>query len=112
MSKPFVFTTTMTLIPPKRRPTLVVCVRVQRYDVLITRPTKWGNPYSHFQAEGVRYIVRDRVEAVRMYREWLLVQPHLMAALPEVQGRKLGCTCADDGPCHGHVIAELADALP
>ena len=94
------------------QPTLVVNVRVQRYDVLITRPTRWGNPYSHFQADGVRYLVRNRAEAVAMYREWILTQPELLAALPELRGKKLGCTCADDGPCHGHVLAELADALP
>jgi hypothetical protein len=33
-----------------------------------------------------------------------------MAALPELRGKKLGCWCKP-GPCHGDVLAELANAL-
>jgi hypothetical protein len=44
-----------------------------------------------------------------MYREYLLGRADLLALLPELRGRRLGCWCAP-APCHAAVIAELADA--
>ena len=44
-----------------------------------------------------------------MYREYLLGRADLLALLPELRGRRLGCWCAPE-PCHAAVIAELADA--
>lgn len=100
-----------TVLP--RAKTLVVNARHNRYDVYIGRPSKWGNPYSHLDDSSARYRVRTREEAVSMYAEWIQAQPALLAALPELRGKRLGCPyCFDDGPCHGHVLAELADALP
>ncbi len=94
-------------------PTLVVNVRIQRYDVFIGRPSKWGSPYTHLRGETLaRYLVRTRAEAVEMYRDWIQTQPQLLAALHELKGKRLGCYCRDDGPCHGHILAELADAVP
>jgi hypothetical protein len=95
-------------------PTLVVNARVNRYDVYIGRPSKWSNPYSHLPYSSARYIVRSREEAIAMYREWLPTQRELMTALHELKGKRLGCPgCNPDiQPCHGHILAELADALP
>ena len=50
-----------------------------------------------------------REEVVRKYRDYLLGSPELLALLPGLRGRKLGCWCAPL-PCHADVIAELADA--
>lgn len=94
--------------------TLVVNSHVNVFDVFIGRPSKWGNPYSHLTDSLARYIVRTREEAVEMYRDWVQTQPHLMAALVELKGKRLGCPgCNPDRQmCHGHILAELADALP
>lgn len=86
--------------------TVVHCKR-EKYDVYIGRPGrgltgKWGNPFT-LKVGGSREIVIAR------YRAWLLQQPHLMAALPELRGKVLGCWCAPKS-CHGDVLAELADA--
>jgi len=51
----------------------------------------------------------SRPEAVARYREYLLARPDLLALLPELRGRRLGCWCAPL-PCHADVLAELADA--
>lgn len=66
--------------------------------------TKWGNP---FVLEDDSDAERDRVLGV--YREWIVQQPELIAALPELQGQRLGCWCAPKR-CHGDVLAELANA--
>jgi hypothetical protein len=64
-----------------------------------------------------------RVEVIAQYREYLLAEgPDLLARLPPLRVRGLGCWCAppgseltaDDEPfvCHGQVLAAFADALP
>jgi hypothetical protein len=98
-------------------PTLVVNSRLHKYDVYIGRPSKWGNPFSHlpsvFDGHTV-WPVKTREEAVRRYREWILTQKGLLAELYELKDKTLGCPGCnpDTQQCHGHVLAELADALP
>jgi Domain of unknown function (DUF4326) len=50
-----------------------------------------------------------RAEIVAKYREYLLHRPELLAMLPDLRGRRLGCWCLPLS-CHAEVIAELADA--
>jgi hypothetical protein len=65
------------------------------------RTGPWGNPF---------VIGRDgtRSDVIRKYREWLVRQPHLVARLPELRGKILGCWCSPQA-CHGDVLAELAN---
>lgn len=74
------------------------------WDVYIGRPSAWGNPFK-IGRDG------DRAEVIRKYEAWLRGQPRLMARLPELRGRVLACWCKPL-PCHGDVLARLADALP
>jgi hypothetical protein len=55
--------------------------------------SKWANPFK-IGLDGTR------AEGIEKYRAWLLEQPELMAALPELRGKDLACWCAPD-PCHG-----------
>jgi hypothetical protein len=80
---------------------VVHCAR-ERYDVYIGRPSVWGNPFV-IGRDGTR----DKV--IRKYAAWLQTQPQLLARLPELRGKVLGCWCAPL-PCHGDVLAHLADA--
>jgi hypothetical protein len=73
------------------------------YDVYIGRPSKWGNPFQIIRG------VRSREQAVAKYAEWIETRPELLAALPELKGKTLGCWCAPRA-CHGDVLARLADA--
>lgn len=87
------------LWPPP--PTQVVNLKEDHYDVRIDRKTKWGNPF---------VVGRDgtREECILQYEEWIQTQPHLIEALHELKGKKLGCWCHPQ-PCHGDVLAKLAD---
>lgn len=82
------------------RSRVVHCKR-SAHDVYIGRPSKWGNPFE-IGTDG------DREAVIEKYREWIVQQPDLMAALPELRGNTLGCWCAPKA-CHGDVLAELAD---
>lgn len=82
--------------------TSVVHVREKVHDVYIGRPSKWGNPFK----TGVH---GTRDEVIAKYEAWVVTQPELLAALPELRGKRLGCFCAPKS-CHGDVLARLADA--
>jgi hypothetical protein len=49
--------------------------------------------------------------AIAAYADWIQTQPQLLAALPELKGKTLGCWCKPQA-CHGDILARLADALP
>jgi hypothetical protein len=77
---------------------VVHCKRAP-FDVYIGRPGKWGNPFM---------IGRDgnRAEVIAKYEEWIRRQPELMAALPEFEGKVLGCWCSPNA-CHGDVLLKI-----
>ena len=81
--------------------TVAVHCKKSKYDVLIDRTTKWGNPFRI--GPGC-----SRSESMRRFREWFPTQPHLVEALPELQGKVLGCWCKPEA-CHGDILAEFAD---
>jgi hypothetical protein len=88
--------------------TTVVNLRHEPFDIYIGRGSKWGNPFrigNH--RTGTRQAVIARYRAFLMAPE----QKWLMDSLHELKGRRLGCYCAPEA-CHGHVLAELADAPP
>lgn len=86
--------------------TSVVHSKRSRYDVYIGRGGPWGNPFQ---------IGRDgtRAEVIMKYRAWIVSNDRVAAALRAnvhlLRGKVLGCWCAPL-PCHGDVLAELADA--
>lgn len=90
-------------------PRVVHCKR-DRYDVYVGRPSKWGNPFSHLPESAAGFKVSSRQEAIDRYREWVVNQPDLMADLPSLAGKVLGCWC-HPRPCHAEVLAEMADEL-
>lgn len=68
--------------------------------------SKWANPYK------IPRDVATPQEAVEKYREWIMTQPELLAALPELRDKRLGCYCRGKYPvCHGDVLVELAGAV-
>lgn len=94
--------------------TRVVHCQKEAYDVYIGRDMPryrlkdlgWGNPYKGDNA-------------VSNYRGYLMMHPQLLARIPSLQGKVLGCWCKSTDPyanmfidCHGDVLAELADADP
>lgn len=81
----------------------VVHCKKSPYDVYIGRPSKWGNPFA-IGKDGTRE------EVIKKYREWILGQPNLLKALPELRGQILGCWCKPQA-CHGDVLVELVRRL-
>lgn len=73
------------------------------YDVRIDRQTKWGNPF---------IIGKDgtRADVINKYEKYIKGNPDLMAALPELKNKILGCWCAPQA-CHGDILVRLSDAL-
>jgi mannose-6-phosphate isomerase-like protein (cupin superfamily) len=96
--------------------TTVVNLRAVRYDpanpdhVYIGRAnrrwrlpaSKWANPFP-LRSE------REREAMLARYRGYLQERPDLRAAVGELRGRTLYCWCAPK-PCHGDILAALADA--
>jgi hypothetical protein len=82
-------------------------------DVYIGRGSKWGNPFTHLNRVAERpgiTLVETREDAIERYAAWVQTQPQLLAALPELCGKRLVCYC-HPLPCHGDVLAELADRV-
>jgi hypothetical protein len=72
------------------------------YDLMADRTSFWGNPF-HIGVDGTRRAV------IAKYRVMVLSRPDMLARLPELRGRVLGCWCKPK-PCHADVLAELADS--
>ena len=89
--------------------TRVVHCKKEDYDVYIGRgrcpktkkPGEWGNPFVIKNEAG-------REESIRKYREWIVKQDNLMAKIPSLKNKVLGCWCKPRA-CHGDVLAELAE---
>lgn len=79
----------------------VVHCKRDAYDVYIGRPSIWGNPFA---------IGRDgtRAEVIQKYEQWIATQPDLLAQLPLLRGKVLGCWCAPNA-CHGDILARAAE---
>ena len=74
--------------------------------VVVTRPTKWGNPHP---------LRLGREGAVRRYREDLLagrVAGTVDDVKRELRGRDVACYCPLDEPCHADVLLGLANDEP
>lgn len=66
--------------------------------------SKWHNPFRAPYGG-------DKKVVVAQFEEYLMKQPELLKALPELKGKVLGCWCKNkpSDPCHGDVLARLAD---
>lgn len=94
--------------------------------VVVSRPSKWGNPYTVVEDRG-GYIVRDadriqygrygdvwaaRARAVELYQQRVIDtwrpdrRQQVRAAL---RGRDLACWCPLDHPCHGDALIAFAN---
>lgn len=74
------------------------------FDLYIGRGSIWGNP---FRLADPKDDV-ERAQVIEQYEQYLLSQPALMAQLPTLLGKRLGCYCAPK-PCHGDVLKKHAE---
>ena len=72
------------------------------YDVSIRRPSYWGNPY----LVGIH---GTREQVIALYERDVRDNPTLILKIRrELKGKRLGCGCKPK-PCHGDVLAAIAD---
>jgi hypothetical protein len=76
--------------------------RVQKQGGWDLTESIWHNPYS------VKTYGRD--ECLELYRNMLTHNPELMAKISELKGKVLACWCSPE-PCHGDILAELANKI-
>ena len=79
----------------------VVHCKKASYDVYIGRPSKWGNPFS-IGKDGTRE------EVISKYEAYIMNRHDLLDALPELQGKILGCWCAPKA-CHGDILKIMVE---
>ena len=94
----------MTAAPKRLRRSRKAGARLPDETIVVTRPTKWGNPHS---------VDHGRSEAVRRFRMDLLAGrlPILVDDVRrELRGRDLACYCPLDAPCHADVLLEVANS--
>jgi hypothetical protein len=74
------------------------------FTLLIMRPTRWGNLYSHQKGTLAKYLVKSREEAVAAYEPH--AREHLWDDLHLLSGHVLGCCCKPKA-CHGDILVKL-----
>jgi hypothetical protein len=90
-------------------PCYVVHVRKAPFDVYCGRAflefdeSIWHNPFKVEPYCGRKCVIEK-------FRQYLLNSPELMARLPELKDKVLGCWCKPKD-CHCDVIAELVNKL-
>lgn len=91
----------------------------QVHDLCATRPSFYGNPWSHLERSTAAYKVGTRDEAIDVHERWLRegVGPAELAAqraevlrrLPALRGKRIACVCGSGERCHVDTLAQLAD---
>lgn len=91
--------------------------------VVVSRPSKWGNPFDwrEAQAEWGGSDDEARAAVVGIYRDWLtMTEPErfpahlrarrvaILADLSTLRGKSLACWCKPNSPCHADVLLDLA----
>jgi hypothetical protein len=71
---------------------------------LVTRASKWGNPFKVLEATPAGHQV-----AVDLHAAWLREHPEDVAAIrAELAGWNLACACPLDWPCHADTLLRIA----
>lgn len=92
-------------------------------SVVVDRTSRWGNPFgvrSCIEAGFADSTDEAREVCVQYFRRWLagteLVhdgderRQWILDHVHELRGKTLLCWCPQPGPCHAHVLADLAEA--
>jgi hypothetical protein len=69
----------------------------------IGRGSIWGNPH---HIDPYRRVTREK--AIALYEAHVRRSPELLAALPQLVGKRLGCHCKPLA-CHGDVLVRLIE---
>lgn len=76
--------------------------RLPPNSIVVSRPSKWGNPFKIGKEFNVW-------QAVDKYREWLHARTAFQWEIKrELKGKNLACWCKAS-PCHADVLLEIAN---
>ena len=82
--------------------TLVNINTTSEFDVLIQRPSIWGNPYI-LDSDG-------RDACLNKYKTHLLKSPDLISQLYKLFDKRLGCSCYPER-CHGDLLVQICNSF-
>lgn len=90
-------------------PTTVVNCKYVEYDVYIGRamPGKDCSPFANPFKIGVD---GTRAEVIEKYEVYIRSRPDLLALIPSLDGKVLGCWCKPK-KCHGDVLIKILKEL-
>lgn len=66
--------------------------------------SKWANPYKVGDKPG-QYTLEKSID---LYKDHLIAS-NLIDDIDELEGKRLGCFCLQNKPCHAQVLVELFD---
>ncbi len=85
--------------------------------VLVSRPSRFGNPWTVARARAAGFTGSDATVAAlcatwfdRGMRNRIPICEPIIAALPALRGKHLACWCRLDQPCHADTLLDLANA--
>lgn len=93
--------------------------------VVVSRPSKWGNPFDWQEARDEWRLTEFEAKAAvaTIYRDWVCVaEPErfhpdlrarrvaILASFPDIRGKNLACWCALGSPCHADVLLDLVNS--
>lgn len=94
--------------------------RMPEGAVCVTRPGKWGNPFTVLPNARPGAIVGGALgyqavptieDAIECFRAMFEAKPEMVeAARNELRGKDLACFCPLDQPCHADVLLEIANS--
>jgi hypothetical protein len=82
------------------------------YDILITRPSKFSNPFSHKENTLAKYKVDTKREAVDKFKEYFESNKELQESCKELEGKRIACVCKSGEYCHGDIYVNFLEDIP
>jgi hypothetical protein len=79
------------------------------YDVLICRPSIYGNPYSHKDGTLARFKTSSKKESILKFKEHFDNSPELQEACKVLKGKRIACRCPKGTYCHGDIYVDFLE---
>lgn len=99
----------MSMDAGSQKKTTVVNIKTEPYQIYIGRAC-YGHNASPFANKFKIGWDGTRSQVLAKYRKWILGRPDLIALLPDLKGKTLGCWCKPK-PCHGDILVELLETF-
>lgn len=118
----------MTLTPARIQRRRTRGWRTPDDTVIVSRPSRFGNPFTFALAYELGYARHGDTEQARAavvgaFTDWLAgnrsmwqseegdrARQRILDGLPELRGKNLACYCPDGAPCHADVLLRIANA--